>query len=118
MNHEYINSHQAIKSAQKNEKDFELNVMLSSISPVVAEYGKRRMDVCYNAIESVKQMSDCYDCVNNIFDFATYFIYQGLRNVTHVYFNNTGLVRISSGQGLFGKCCIFITGVGLFCKHF
>ncbi len=63
--------------------------MYSSISARVVDASKNNMSVCYNAIESQQQLKDCYDKSNDMLDFATFMIFQGLRNVTYILTDST-----------------------------
>ncbi len=68
--------------------------MLRPIVATVADTygGTQNMSRYYNAIESLQHLKDCYDYSDDILVFTTYMIFQGLRNVTYTYFNNTDYV--------------------------
>jgi hypothetical protein len=62
--------------------------MLRSIDVRIAEVSSANLSACYHAIRD-NTLVECSENAENVFEYATYLLFQGLTNATYVQTNST-----------------------------
>jgi hypothetical protein len=79
--------------------------MLRSIPVRIADVSLTNMTVCYNAIRD-NTLHSCLKAAANVYDYASYLMFQGLTNATYVDPNSTDITMNGPVMGMINTTAV------------